>query len=246
VSGYQEYAASGEYLHLLSGPAWAAMRPRLTAALADVDPDAGPVLELGAGTGLGTDVLLDALANDVLAAEPSASLRGVLLARLADRGIGRVTVFPGGATEVPLPDRIAAVVGMHMVGHLAPPDRKRLWTAVVDRLAPGGPVVLNVQPPATPEVVPEFPWMGASVGGLVYEGTGSAEPTGPDSVRWRMRYRTRSEDGTVVAESSADYAWWVVSADDLAAELAEAGLEPSVDDDLVVGRKLPRVRHADR
>ena len=234
---YREYAVSGEYLHLLSRSAWTAMRPRLAAALAGVDPAAGPVLELGAGTGLGTDVVLDTVGNDVLAAEPSASLRAVLLARLADRATDRVTVYPGGATEVPLPDRIAAVVGVHMVGHLAPPDRKRLWAAVAERLAPGGPVVLNVQPPATAEAVPEFPWMGAPVGGLVYEGTGSAEPTGPDSVRWRMRYRTRREDGTVIAEASAEYAWWIVTADGLATELADAGLEPSVDDDLVVARK---------
>jgi SAM-dependent methyltransferase len=239
VSGYQEYAAAGEYLHLLSQQPWTALQPRLGAALTGVDPGAGPVLELGAGTGLGTDVLLDTLDNDVLAAEPSASLRGVLLARLADRATGRVTVYPGGAIEVPLPDRIAAVVGMHMVGHLAPPDRKRLWAAVAERLAPGGLVVLNVQPPAAPEVVPEFPWMGAAVGGLVYEGTGSAEPTGPESVRWRMRYRTRREDGTVLTEASAEYAWWTVSADGLAAELADAGLDPSVDEDLVVGRKPP-------
>jgi hypothetical protein len=234
---YHEYSASGEYVHLLSVPVWTDLRPRLAAALAGVDPDGGPVLELGAGSGLGTDALLDGLANDILAVEPSASLRGVLLARLADRGTDRVTVFPGGATDVPLPDRIAAVVGMHMVGHLAPADRKRLWAAVTERLVPGGPVVLNVQPPAAPETVPEFPWMSVTVGGLHYEGTGSAEPTGPDSVRWRMRYRTRREDGTVLAEASAEYAWWIVTAEGLAAELAEAGLVATVDDDLVVGVK---------
>jgi precorrin-6B methylase 2 len=234
---YEEYSASAEYLHLLSVPTWTDLRPRLAAALAGTDRHAGPVLELGAGTGLGTDVLLDALECDVLAVEPSASLRGVLLARLADRGTDRVTVFPGSATEVPLPDRIAAAVGMHMVGHLAPPDRKRLWAAVAERLSPGAPVVLNVQPPATAQVVPEFPWMAATVGGLVYEGTGSAQPTGPDSVHWRMRYRTRREDGTVLAEASAEYAWWTVSAEGLAAELADAGLVATVDDDLVVARK---------
>jgi hypothetical protein len=78
--------------------------------------------------------------------------------------------------------------------------------------------------------------MTVSVGGLVYEGTGSAEPTGPDSVHWRMRYRTRREDGTVLTEASAEYAWWIVTAEGLAAELADAGLRPSVDEDLVVGR----------
>lgn len=239
MGGYQEYAAAAEYLHLLSGPMWTTLRPRLAAALAGIDPDAGPVLELGAGTGLGTDVLLGSFAGDVLAVEPSASLRGVLLARLADRGTGRVTVFPGGATEVPLPQRIAAVVGMHVVGHLAPGDRKRLWAAVAQRLAPGGPVVLNVQPPAVAEPVPEFPWTGVAIGGLVHEGTGSAEPTGPDSVRWHMRYRTRRPDGTVLAGASAEYAWWIVTAGGLAAELADAGLDASVDEDLVIGRKPP-------
>jgi SAM-dependent methyltransferase len=237
VGGHQEYAASAEYLHLLSVPMWTTLRPRLAAALTCVDPDAGPVLELGAGTGLGTDVLLESFAGDVLAVEPSASLRGVLLARLADRGAGRVTVFPGGATEIPLPERIAAVVGMHVVGHLAPPDRKRLWAAVAERLAPGGPVVINVQPPAAAEPVPQFPWSGVAVGGLTYEGTGSAEPTGPDAVRWRMRYRTRRADGTVLAEAGAEYAWWIVTADGLAAELAAAGLDAGVHEDLVIARK---------
>jgi hypothetical protein len=237
MAGYQEYAASAEYLHLLSRPMWTGLRPRLVAALTGV-PDAGSVLELGAGSGLGTDVLLDTLPHDVLAAEPSAALRGVLLARLADRDAERVTVFPGGATEVPLPDRLAAVVGMHMVGHLAPADRKRLWAAVAERLVPGGPVVLNVQPPEAAEPVPEWPWSGVTVGGLAYEGTGSAEPTGPDSVRWRMRYRTRRGD-TVLAGTSAAYDWWIVTAQGLAAELADAGLVTSVDEDLVIGRKPP-------
>jgi hypothetical protein len=52
-----------------------------------------------------------------------------------------------------------------------------------------------------------------------------------------MRYRTRREDGTVLAEASAEYAWWIVTADGLAAELADAGLDATVDEDLVVARK---------
>jgi hypothetical protein len=52
-----------------------------------------------------------------------------------------------------------------------------------------------------------------------------------------MRYRTRLEDGTVLAEASAEYDWWIVTPDGLAAELADAGLVTAVDDDLVVARK---------
>jgi hypothetical protein len=236
--GYREYDRSAQWLHLLSLSAWEMLRPRLAAVLADVDPAAGTVLELGPGTGLGTEVVLDTVPDaPVLAAEPSPALRGILLARLAGRpDAERVTVFPAGASDVPLPDRLAAVVGMHMVGHLGPAQRRALWPALAALLAPGAPVVLNVQPPDTAVAVPEFPPMRFTVGWLTYEGTGSAEPSGPDSVRWRMRYTVRDGD-TVVEKATADYDWWIVSAEGLAAELTEAGLTASVDDDLVVARR---------
>jgi hypothetical protein len=228
-----EYAGSAEYLHLLGAPMWTDLGPRLARALDEVDPTAGPVLELGAGTGLGTDVVLGAVGNDVLAVEPSPALRAVLLARLADRGTDRVTVHPGGALDVPLPDRLAAVVGMHVIGHLAPTERTALWSAVAARLSPGAPVVLNVQPPATAVAVPRFPWSGVTAGGLTHEVSGYARPTGADSVRWRMDYRSRDGDHVL---ATVEYEWWTVSAADLAAELAASGLRPAVAGDLVVAR----------
>lgn len=228
-----EYDASAEYLHLLSIPMWATLRPRLAAALHDVDPEGGPVLELGAGTGLATDVLLETLDNDVVAIEPSAALRAVLLARLAHRRRGRVTVEPCGALEAPLPRQLAGVVGMHMIGHLPPMDRARLWATVATRLVPGAPVVLTVQPPETATAMPAFPWSGVTLGGLTYEGTGHAEPAGPGTVTWHMTYQTRRGED-VLTTATADYRWWVLTADALAAELTTAGLPAAVDDDLVV------------
>ncbi|MCO1655153.1 hypothetical protein [Pseudonocardia humida] len=234
MSDYREYAGSAEYLHLLSAPMWADLGPRLAAALGGVDAGAGPVLELGPGSGLGTDVLLDAVTNDLALVEPSAELRAVLLARLADRGAtDRATVLPCTATGAPLPDRLAGAVGLHMVGHLAPPVRAALWADLALRLARGAPVVLNVQPPAAAVEVPVTPWSGPTVGALTYEGRGRATPTGPDSVRWRMDYRTRRGDA-VLATATAEYGWWILTAEGLADELAAAGFTPTVDDDLVV------------
>ena len=212
---------------------------RLAGVLSGVDATAGTVLELGPGSGLGTEVVLDTVPDaPVLAAEPSAALRAVLLARLAGRpDSARLTVYPGGATQVSLPDRLAAVVGLHMVGHLSPTQRRTLWPAVAERLAPGAPVVFNVQPPDTAVAIPEFPPTGVTVGRLTYQGTGSAEPTGPDSLRWRMRYATLDGDA-VVDEATAEYDWWVLSAAGLAAELTQAGLKvESTQDDLVVARR---------
>ncbi len=233
---YHEYDRSVQYLHLLSVPVWGPLRERLTAVLSGVDPAAGTVLEFGPGSGLGTEVVLDTVPNaPVLAAEPSAALRSVLLARLAAHPHApRLTVYPGGAAEVPLPERLAAVVGLHMVGHLPPADRRRLWSALTERLAPGAPVAFNVQPPDTAVAVPEFPPMTVTVGRFTYQGTGSAEPTGPDSVRWHMRYATLDGD-TVLDEATAEYEWWVLSAERLAAEFTAAGLEVvSTEGDLVV------------
>ncbi|MFI6368788.1 class I SAM-dependent methyltransferase [Nocardia sp. NPDC050630] len=180
---YSEYSGSAEYLHLLSIPAWEQMAGRLTAALSGADPATGTVVEFGAGTGLGTHILLDTLAPaPVLAAEPSAQLRAVFLARMAARhDRDRIPVFPGGAVELPLPDRIAAVTGMHMIGHLAPTQRHALFAALKPRLTPGAPVVFNVQPPDTAVEVPEWPPFGTTVGRLRYEGTGvpyRPHPTG--------------------------------------------------------------------
>ncbi|OLT05631.1 hypothetical protein BJF90_00930 [Pseudonocardia sp. CNS-004] len=160
----------------------------------------------------------------------------MLLARLRGMAGGeRVTVLPVGAAEVDLPERLAAVVGMHMVGHLAPDTRRALWRGIAARLAPGAPVVLNVQPPETATAVPAWPPFGVRQGELTYQGTGSAEPTGSESVRWRMQYATL-RDGVVVEEAVAEYEWWVLSAAGLAAELGGAGLRTEIDGDLVVAR----------
>jgi SAM-dependent methyltransferase len=242
MTAQSEYDAAAEYLHLLSEPTWTGLRTRLADVLARTDPDAGTVLELGAGTGLGTDVILDTIPRaPVLLAEPSPQLRAALLARLADRSDrDRVTVYPGGASEVPLPDRIAAVSGMHMIGHLNPAERSALFRALAARLAPGAPVAFTVQPPDTAVEVPQFPPFSVQIGTLRYEGTGRAVPTGPQHIRWTMTYRTLDGD-TPLSEATAEYDWWIVPTSMLAAELSAAGMTiTGTEDGLVVAAGAER------
>lgn len=87
------------------------------------------VIELGAGSGRFTDVLLD-LGVRVLAIEPDAVLLMGLRSRLADRE--GVTFFEGTIEAVAAEDlrSAAAVVGFHVLHHL---DRKSL-EALADRL----------------------------------------------------------------------------------------------------------------
>jgi SAM-dependent methyltransferase len=221
------YERSAEYLDLMMAGAWDALAPALTGLLREVKAGVGPVVDLGAGTGRGVVAVCAALPGDgpVLAVEPSAAMRAVLLARVHDAAElrGRVTVLPEDAAHAALPDGLRAIVALNMLGHLPPPERRTLWQSAAQRLAPGGALIVNVTPPVRPERVPRTRMASATVGALHYEGWASAEPSGDDEVTWRMDYRVL-RDGLPVSEVTVDYRWWVVSESELAEEAAEAGL----------------------
>ncbi|WP_067480838.1 class I SAM-dependent methyltransferase [Nocardia amamiensis] len=236
MTGYAEYAPAAEYLHLLSMPMWPALVERLGAVLDTADAKPGVAVEFGAGSGLGTEVLLNRIGSvPVLVAEPSAHLRAILLARLqAVPGGDRVTVFPCGAAELDLPQRIVAVMGIHMIGHLAPATRRALFADLVPRLVPGAPMIFNVQPPDTAKTV-EVPPYSVAQGQLRYEGSGRAVPAGPDRLRWTMTYRTLDGEREI-DRAVAEYDWWITTADELAGEIEAAGAPAEVNGDLVVAR----------
>ncbi|QOC93446.1 class I SAM-dependent methyltransferase [Micromonospora craniellae] len=221
-----EYQIAGEYLHLLSEAAWQALRTPVTQALRGAAGDA-TLVDIGAGSGLGTEVLAATVPDgDVIAVEPSPLLRAVLLSRVAAHPDlrQRVTTLAGDALGVELPGRLGAVLAMNMIGHLDPDGRRTFLRRVAERLVPGAPLVLNLQPPAEPTPVPFTVFGEVQVGRHTYEGGGSAEPSGSAAVTWRMRYRVLDTDGAVLREDHADYRWHVVAPEVLLTEMADAGL----------------------
>jgi hypothetical protein len=225
------YEVSGEFLDVLSGPAWEALRVPVSEALRGAAPQEGPFVDVGAGTGLGMRVVADACVDaQILAVEPSSVLRAVLLSRVAaDADLrARVTVVAADALGADLPERLGAVVAVNMIGHLAAEERREFWARVRERLVPGAPLVVNLQPPAEPVAIPPATFVSVRVGHYTYEGSGSAEPAGPDSVIWRMRYRTLDERGDAMHDRVIEYPWYVVSPAGLLRELAAAGLTGQV------------------
>lgn len=225
--GGDEYQRSAEYVDVLLAEPWQVFGPLVAAGLADVDPAAGPVVDVGAGTGRGVLAVAAALPEvEILAVEPSAAMRAVLMARVAadDDLRRRVTVVAGDLTSVRRPGPFAAVLALNMLGHLDRVARKAFWVSVAGRLAPGAPALVNLQPPAEAVEVPEIPASEVTLGRRRYRGTGRALPTGADQVTWHMTYQT-VEDGVVVAEERVSYAWWVLSNAGLRAEAAAAGLD---------------------
>lgn len=235
------YAITAELYDLLAGSYWAVKGPALVAALDGADPAAGPILDIGAGTGLATVVVAEAFPTaTVLAIEPSPSLRAVLHSRLVARADlrERVTVWPTDLAGADVPVRLGGAVAISMLGHLAPTERVGLWSVLAERLAPGAPAVIELQPPARPEIVPATEFARVRLGDLDYEGSGRAEPDGPGSVRWTMTYRVFRSGNLLSERVNVFPGWQTIGAEDVAAEAASAGLTCDVrDQGLVVLRR---------
>ncbi|MFC7741239.1 class I SAM-dependent methyltransferase [Nocardiopsis composta] len=131
--------------------------PALRAALTGLDTGHGPVLDIGAGTGLVTAAIAEILPSAAIrSAEPSPAMRAVLTSRVfSDPGLrGRVTVLPEPAQDMPLPDSISAAVVFGVAGHIPRAERTELWRRLADRLPPGGPIVVELMGVETPRSIP--------------------------------------------------------------------------------------------
>ncbi|MFF4144838.1 class I SAM-dependent methyltransferase [Streptomyces sp. NPDC001698] len=220
------YERSAEYLDIMIAEAWEPLAPALAEVLSVVRDGTGVVVDLGAGSGRGVRVICDALPQvPVLAVEPSAAMRAVLLARVHEDGElrKRVTVVHGDCASTDWPDGVRAVVALNVIGHLPPDQRRALWNRAARQLAPGGVLVFNITPPFAATEVERVRMAHVAIGELEYEGWASARPSGADEITWRMDYRVLSQ-GRVLAADSVQYRWWVAAEDALAAEVAQAGL----------------------
>jgi hypothetical protein len=217
------YDRTGEFVAVLLGAAWEGLGPALTKALTGLDAAAGPIVDAGAGTGLGTRVIATTVPEaEIVAVEPDRALRTALLATVAAEPElrRRVTVLGTGLLSAELPEQIGGLVAMNVIGHFTPADRERIWALLAARLDPAGRAVLNLYPPTRPAVVPATPMAGITIGRRHYSGSAAATPAEPDAVVWEMRYRLE-QDG--VPLTARDH-WHVSTPEQLAAELAPHGL----------------------
>ncbi|WP_433759612.1 class I SAM-dependent methyltransferase [Nocardia sp. CA-135398] len=222
----EEYAAATEFYDLMATPYVASVEPTLTALLAEVDTVAGPVLDIGAGTGLSTMLVADAVPDArIVAVEPAPAMRAVLLSRLAARKDlrERITVLPYGFLDAELPAHCSAVVALGVIGHFDAATRPRVWRAIAAALAPDGTAVVEVQRPGCVEVSPERRYTQARAGLLRYEGWSRAEPVDAESLVWHMTYRTY-HDERLLREVVASHRVWPAAAERLAREAHAAGL----------------------
>ncbi|GAB7045064.1 class I SAM-dependent methyltransferase [Catenuloplanes indicus] len=213
------YDAQAEHYDLLTAPMWSVLAPLLSTALRGLDPRHGPAADIGAGSGRGTALLARLHPHlEVIAVEPSASLRTALFTRVGgDVDLSRrVTVLADTAAGAVLPPRLSAVLLANAVSELSPRHRRDLWRTAAQRLAPGAPLVVNLGVPGgEPQTV-------VRVGRREYRNTGEAEPGEPGTVRWTITTEVRDGD-TVVQRVVSRHVSWRLTTAELCRELAAAG-----------------------
>jgi SAM-dependent methyltransferase len=230
--GDQFYDQAAEYMALFIPYSWKAVGPALDAALEGVDIEQGPIVDVGAGTGSGTALLARMFPHtDIIAIEPHPASRTALMSRVAedDDLARRVTIVDTDFQSAALPDRISAVIGMNLLGHLDTATRDTLWQVLAKTLAPNGRAVFNIFPPTHPQVVAETPVGTVTIGRRQYSGSIAAKPHGDDAITWHMTYRVE-QDGTTVKELTASYPWYVFTPEQLASELAGHGFHVTAGD----------------
>ncbi|TDD51285.1 class I SAM-dependent methyltransferase [Nonomuraea terrae] len=182
------------------------------------------VIEIGAGTGLITEVIARSTPGEIYALEPSLGMRSVLLSRLAaDPGTRRrVTVLPCGALDTEVDEPVEAVVMISVLQSFPAAERAELWQVLARQLRPGGRLVFNWRDRPTPVPGTLEPVGSYEVGRHTYEIAAQVLGVAGESVTSRFVYRVRQR-GVVISEDEVVSTNHWPSTGVLAWELKESG-----------------------
>ncbi|EHN79779.1 NAD-binding Rossmann fold protein, partial [Streptomyces coelicoflavus ZG0656] len=219
------YSPSAEFFDLVAAEHTAtSSAPAIAALLADADLSTGPVVDIGAGTGLVTEAVARARPDaEIIACEPSVGMRAVLTSRVfSDEDLrARVTVTADSAPDLELPDRIGVVLLCGVLGHLDAGERARLWRRLTRRLAPGGLVVVELMQFESPLTLPETRLATAEAGHHRYEWSFGGAPDETDAAVMRLHstWRVYRDDAARPEREVRDsYRWAPFGLKDVATE----------------------------
>ncbi|MFT4296157.1 MAG: class I SAM-dependent methyltransferase [Micropruina sp.] len=148
------YHELGELHDLFMPGAWDALVGPLATTFGHLGADA-TIVDLGAGSGLGTVRLARATRARIVAIEPSLTMRSMLLARVSDDPelSERVSVYAGAAPAIldQIDGPVDGFLCAHMLGHLSVGERRATFQRLSALLATNGVGLITVSPQSAPE-----------------------------------------------------------------------------------------------
>ena len=202
-----EYAATAGAYDLFAAPYRSVQLAALDELMPRLRPEVGPILDIGAGSGVNAAVMLDRLSDArVVALEPSRAMRSLILSRIAAHSewYRRVTVRPEDFFSASLPERIGGASLPGVIGHFDPRERAAVLAQLAARLPRDGAALLDLQQPERPRRVEPYEFTAATIGELSYRGIAEAWPVDTELMRWRMSYLCL-EGERVLTEETAEY-----------------------------------------
>lgn|GEM_PF-368057 len=206
ASGWDGYDDEAEFFDLAAREhVRTRSAPRVLEALRAMPDLDAPIVEIGAGTGLLTELVARGTGARIWASEPSGPMRAALFARVVDSPdlTGLVTVLDGDALGTELPNRARAVLLCGVLGHLDPAEQDRLWARLRPRLTSRTPVLVELMGLSAPTRVESTELAAVRLGEHRYRWEWGAEPDGADGVRmrstWSVHRRGRLERSVTTA-----------------------------------------------
>ncbi|MDJ0497657.1 MAG: hypothetical protein QNJ89_07495, partial [Acidimicrobiia bacterium] len=93
------YDTMAEFHEVHAPEAWDRLRDPVSDIFGDIGPE-GVIVDIGAGSGLGSVLLAEVSDAEIIALEPNTTMRSMMVARLDATGVlERVTVLPGAVPE---------------------------------------------------------------------------------------------------------------------------------------------------
>lgn len=223
------YGVTAQFYDCMAAEQRASTDSLIAEALSTIKPLSGPLLDIGAGTGLSTQLIASTVPQArIIAIEPDACMRAALMTRIwssADLR-SRTTILTDPVFNARLPDRIAGAVFSASIVHFSPSERELLWSSLGEKLSESGRIVVEILAPFACDQ-PEALMARAHIGDLEYEGYASAARVDNDRQRWHMTYRTL-RDGVELQRQETEFVCWVLSAESLLHEASAFGLKGQI------------------